>query len=109
MSSTTSDGTNAATGSRSCSAGSRTGGALRHATTDVPRSSYPPSHSQQLSSSGYENERVLSPARFRRGLDQAVEQSRHGIRCRADFHLEIIMQFVNALCEGVKPDRIAAD
>ena len=54
-SNTTSVDTKAATGSRSCSVVSKTGGASQHATTDARPSSYPPSHSPPPSGSGYES------------------------------------------------------
>lgn len=53
-SNTTSDDTKAATGSRSCSAASKTGGASQHATTGAQPSSCPPSLSPQPYCSGYE-------------------------------------------------------
>ena len=52
---TTSADTNAATASRSCSAGSRTGGASQPAMTAVQKSSSQPSPSPQPSSTGYES------------------------------------------------------
>ena len=51
----TSAATNAATGSRLCSAGSRIGGGLQPAMTDAPTSSYLQSHAPQPSSIGYES------------------------------------------------------
>src|SRR6056297_3040885 len=57
---TTNGDTSAATASRSCSADRRTGGASPPATTDARRSPCPPLRSPQRSSSGSEQERVLT-------------------------------------------------
>jgi hypothetical protein len=61
--STTSAATNDATGTRSCSAGSRIGGALPPATTGAQRSSSPPSRSPQSTCSGYETRTSPYPRR----------------------------------------------